>query len=158
MRNTIPEALFIPRDVLVEAQNLARLRAAWAAWLQEREWSHYCTLTFRFAISVERATRDFEQFVRRLNKYADNRIDWASVLETSPGDLIHLHALVGQTDHLTVARVEQAWKSGITQIRRYDPRRGAARYMTKAINNRGIEIDVSRTLTAISPKAVSYRQ
>ncbi len=148
MRDTIPGALLVPREVLLEAQNLALVRATWAEWLQAFEWSHYCTLTFRLPTSVEGARREFQWFVRGLEHRAYNRVEWASVIEISPGDLIHLHALVGQTDHLTVARVEQAWRSGITRIRRYDPRRGAARYMTKAINNRGIEIDVSRHLTA----------
>lgn len=150
MRDPIPRALLVPPEVLAEAQNLANLRAEWAKWLQEFKWSHYCTLTFRHATSVEGAKRELIWFVRQLAQCAYNRVEWFYVIETSPGNLVHLHTLLGQTDHLPVACVQQAWRSGITRIRRYDPRRGATRYVTKAITTAHVEYDVSRHLTTAS--------
>lgn len=148
MSRTTVRPTLVPHDILKEHDAKRKLCAGWCDLLQEVDWSHFCTCTFRYATSPDLARREFlEGFVRRLEQRAQKRVEWYYVIETSPGGVVHLHALLGQTDHLPTVGMRQAWKKGITSIQRYDPSRGAARYVTKAIASGTVDYDVSPYLT-----------
>lgn len=142
----------MPPEMLVDLTRKSRLGASWGGWLQEFDWAHYFTLTFRFSKSPEVAKRAFDVFVRRLEQRAYNRVEWFRVIERSPSGMVHIHGLLGQTRHLPINRVQESWKCGITSIQRYDPRRGATWYITKAIWSEAVEADVSDHLTMVANK------
>jgi hypothetical protein len=112
------------------------IRKAWGHYLQRFLWTHVLTLTYKHEVSPERASRDFvDGFIRRAAFEAAQPVRWFYVLEggDDAGRRLHIHALVSGTAHLPIARLERAWRGGITDIRVYDPARGGAAYLTKTL-------------------------
>jgi hypothetical protein len=122
------------------------VRAEWDSWLQSVRWSHFVTLTTRELVSVDRIKREFVQgFVRRVAKAAQRPLAWFYAIEPhADGQRYHVHALLGHTETVKVAQLERAWKLGKTHVVVYDPRRGAAGYVSKHLGGNPDHYDVSR--------------
>ncbi len=124
---------------------------AWGAYLSEFEWSHWTTLTFRPYERPESpglgptrplrlrpgpppdfARRAFAGFIRHLEQQAHQPLAWfrGDELGERLGRL-HLHALVDGTAGLLPATLAATWPCGFTRIEVYDPKLGAAHYLTK---------------------------
>jgi hypothetical protein len=135
------------------------LRRAWAAHLGAYEWHHFATLTSRTPRSRTGLVREWAPvFVRRLERRAQRRIDWYVAAERGASGEWHLHALLYGTGALSTADVERAWKIGHTRVRVYDPNRGAAGYVAKAVLDSDAWYDVSRRpppLRAVVPARTS---
>ncbi len=118
-------------------------RSAWTDLMDQYPWHHYITLTFKDPVSSDTATWVFSKFIRRLERMG-NGIWWCHVMETGrAGGLIHFHALLGGTDHLTVDEVRRAWWTGIAHVKLYDPELGATWYMTKDLESGRSEVEFS---------------
>jgi hypothetical protein len=118
------------------AQDRAAAANAWGRYLQQFEWTHVLTLTYRCEASPERARRDFvDGFVRRAAFEAAQPVRWFYVLEGGDdvGRRLHIHAFVSGTAHLPIVRLECAWREGFTDIHAYDASRGAAFYVVKTL-------------------------
>jgi hypothetical protein len=105
-------------------------------YLSGREWSHFVTLTTSRARSDDSIVRVFtNRFIRPLARHAQSPVAWFYAIErdrafeTSP----HLHALLAGTAALTTATISAAWPLGFTNVKLYDPTRGAASYVTKSV-------------------------
>ena len=123
------------------------LRLAWGEFLEGLPWDHFVTLTFRQASGPDYARRAFGQWIRRLEREARTRLLWFVGFED--GRLLgrlHLHALVGNTDGLAESTLEEAWTPGFARIQRFQPRLGAAHYVTKYITKDMLDYDVSPAL------------
>lgn len=106
-----------------------------AAWMRRKDWDHFATLTHRDACASDRA---FKRWIRRLEQRSGRRIEHAVFHEeTIPGHWHHHVLLKGSAD-LPVSALRAAWQGGFTQVERYDPRRGAAEYVTKEYGRRGL--------------------
>ena len=137
-----------PRGASPEATGCIdrRQRIAWAEFLQQADWSHFATLTTSEPVSVDRLRREFVAgFVRRLARPAQRPLAWFYAMEPSAdGQRHHVHALLAHTESLNVAQLGRAWKLGNTRILVYDPRRGAAGYVSKHLAANPELYDVSR--------------
>jgi len=123
-----------------------RVRAEWDYFLRSVRWSHVATLTTRELVSVDHLRREFVHgFVRRVARLAQCPLAWFYVIEPhADGQRHHVHALLAHTESLKIAQLERAWKLGITRIEVYDPRRGAAGYVSKHLTGNAVHYDVSR--------------
>ena len=123
-----------------------RVRAEWNAFLQSARWSHFATLTTRELVSVDRIKREFVHgFVRRVAVPAQRPLAWFYAIEPhADGQRYHVHALLAHTETVKVAQLERAWKLGKTHIVVYDPRRGAADYVSKYLDGNPDHYDISR--------------
>ena len=123
-----------------------RVRAGWDSFLQSARWSHFATLTTSERVSVARLRREFVAgFVRRLERPAQRPLAWFYAMEPSAdGERHPVHALLAHTESLQTAQLERAWKLGHTRIVVYDPRRGAAGYVSKHLARNPELYDLSR--------------
>ncbi len=111
---------------------------AMGEFLSAYEWSHFVTLTTRTPRSQERILRVFEQrFVRPLARVTQTKIPYFYVVESvlPAGGFPHIHALLGSTEPLPNRLIEKTWTEGFSRVTKYDPRKGAAWYLTKSIES-----------------------
>ena len=130
----------------------ARRVKAWAeglgGWLGSYLWSHVVHLTVDGRWSPERLVQRFErEFVRFAAKTAQRSIPYAFAIEGGAlGDQPHLHGLIYGTDRLNSERPEGAWRYGRAEAVAYEPKLGAAHYLTKEIGDRVLDYGVSSRL------------
>lgn len=113
-------------------------------WLRQYEWTHYCTLTFRFSTSPHAARREFARYIRWLEQRSQHRVDWFNTVERGSGGHTHIHTLLNVAN-MTGQEIKRTWRSGFTQIRRYNQRKGAPEYTAKQFHN----CDMSKHFTEI---------
>lgn len=142
----LPPADWIDLDYAKRQLELRRCRQAWVSWLRTFDWHHYVTLTFRWSVPADMAEAYFRRWARRVEQRAQCRLDWFLILEYSCAGAVHIHALVGNTDVLRPHELAAAWHWGWTRIVRYDPRRGAASYVSKHLTKPGFHYDISPRL------------
>ena len=118
--------------------------AAYRDWLDQYRWHHFCTLTFKQPCTAAFVRRAFLWFAKGLERLTGSVPYWFWAMEcgASPS-LPHLHALLGNTSNLAVDRIAAAWRLGLCRVTRYDPRRRAAAYLTKAIMQAASDYDLS---------------
>jgi len=102
-------------------------------WLKSYAWRHYATLTDDCGNSAASLRRQGTRFVRRLATKARRRVDYFLIVEGASRGFPHLHALLLGTDSLTQREIERQWRPGWSCVRRFDPARGAADYVTKEL-------------------------
>lgn len=144
------------------------LAGAWGKWLEDYDWSHWCTLTFRRyeprsapglaapkpfkprpGPPPDYAHRSFDRFARRLANKAVQRVWWFRGDELGPQlGRLHLHALVGGTEGLLPETLRSCWREGFSFIDIYDPELGAAHYLTKYVSKDLADYDLSGGLRA----------
>jgi hypothetical protein len=116
-------------------QNAASISDAWGQHLHQFRWSHWVTLTPRSqthsADALWTAFRD--GFVRRVAWYARGSTPWVAAMERGNGGLLHLHALVANTESVACEVVKDAWTLGLQRVDRYDPNGRAAWYLSKEL-------------------------
>ena len=129
-----------------DTDTLHRARAEWDSFLRSFRWSHFATLTTSELVSVARLRREFVHgFVRGLARPAKRPLAWFYAIEPhADGQRYHVHALLAHTESLRVAQLERAWKLGNTSIVVYDPRRGAAEYVSQYLAANPDHYDISR--------------
>ncbi len=123
-----------------------KMRRSWGEWLGRFSWHHFGTLTFSNEVSIENALRQFRRWIRRLELRTQNAVPWFMVVERGSAGLVHVHALTWGTASIGAAAVDGAWRGGRSEVSTYDPRKGAAYYVSKQIGDDVVEYDVSRTM------------
>lgn len=104
--------------------------------LARYRWDHALVLTSRDPRSTWSFRRQFtERMVPALERLAGQSIAffWAVEGRGTEDSRHHLHALLAGTTALPVTALRAAWRAGITDVKRYDYRRDAARYVAKGI-------------------------
>jgi len=131
--------------LLADATNRADVLTAWGDWLKDiGGWQWFVTLTFRdpqphsgnwtkpgFAYAA-RAWEDFMQFVRP----PIGPLQWVRFFELQRDRGVpHIHGLVKGLDSVQYKQAsEMLWsRYGFNRILEYDPKLGAAHYVTKYI-------------------------
>jgi len=128
----------------------------WSRFIEKfSPYDLYVTLTFEQDTHPEQADRRYKRFVRKINQSLFGRryreqekgIYWVRALELQRRQVIHFHALLGGgAFKLNRIAMTELWKSekgnGHTWIERFDPLKGATRYLSKYVgkSKRG-EID-----------------
>ena len=131
----IHTSIFLDRDEAAEVVRQLSGPVVWGEWLSEFSWDHFVTLTFRYPVSDEAATREVRRWIRRLEQRAQGRIGRFLVFETDAGGDIHVHAHLEGTSKLAEGHVRSTWRSGISEACPYDPNRGASHYVSKRMSS-----------------------
>ena len=105
----------------------------WVQVLSESPWSHFVTLTFTKEASVELAQREGRRWLRRLEQRAQTPIQSVMLVDWGGGGRVHLHGLLYGAEDLTDRVLRATWNRGWSECPRYDPDRGAVRYLAKKI-------------------------
>jgi len=125
--------------------------SAWGQYLNSFAWAHAATLTPRFVDTPPgKLEASFHnKFIRALALAAQRPVPWFYVMERSNGGVLHMHALLANTEALTIAEMRRAWPLGISQIKRYSAVRAGAWYAAKSLglsNDRWERWDLSRRM------------
>lgn len=129
-------------------QEQHRIHRAYAHWLGARHWDHYVDLTSAMPLTEDQLLHVFEyQWIRWLEKSAQVPVLWAVFAQKGRAfERDHLHCLLHGTASLTGKQIGRAWQPGrIVKVRRYDPTKGAAGYITRDVLN-DAEWNISRRL------------
>ncbi len=140
------EPTLVPHNITTHYPVQANVPESWGQWLNEYDWSHYCTLTFQREATIDGASRQFHRFVRRLERRNQRAVTWFMVIERGGGGWLHIHSLLGATNTLPNKSVDLAWTAGITDVQTYDSQRGATHYITKDITSEATFWDISKNL------------
>lgn len=134
------------------------LKQAMGEWLGGlAPWDVFSTWTFSRLVRVNGAVYWARRHLTWLEKAAQQPIyAFLGVERGQNGGLLHVHALVGNVGHLKTycgERLEagtwgctccqvHAWPCGIARVLPYDPKLGAAHYVSKYITKRLAEWDL----------------
>lgn len=105
-----------------------------AEWLRNSPWTHVCTLTFNKEITESVAVARFHRWIRMLERANQGYVDWLYVVESTYAGRPHIHVLLGNTTHLSNEYISQKWGyrlNGRSRVEAYNPKLGAAYYVTK---------------------------
>jgi len=124
--------------------------AAMGLYLETFVWTHFATLTVAGMVGRDAIREMFARFNRRLASVVRRAVPYFFAIERSgvTGVSPHIHALLAQTDDLTVRTVSDAWKHGLKCVRVYDRARGAATYTSKGLLRNPDDWGFSRRLPA----------
>jgi len=128
-----------------------QLVEGWGQFLIQFFWDWFVTLTFRDEVPSFRAHRQFEWFMRQLERAAGMPIFWFRADEIGlRGGRFHIHALVGNVGNLRRMTFIDLWneKVGFARIWPFDSKRGAAYYCAKYIAKQVNDWDLSDNLRA----------
>jgi len=146
-------------DAMRAKEERKKVRNAWGEFLEGLPWDHYTTLTFGIKSGPDFARRAFGAWVRRLEREAGIPLLWFVGFED--GRLLgrlHLHALLGNTYDLTPGFMKTLWSSGFSRIVPFQPKLGAAYYVTKYVTKDLLDYDVSPNFAkAIAARDRQYR-
>lgn len=110
--------------------------SAWGDYLNSFRWAHFATLTPKFpdTAAEELELHFHNQFIRKLARATQRPVPWFYVMERSGAGVLHMHALVANTELLAVTEVRRHWTLGVTQIKPYFSGGAAAWYMAKTLH------------------------
>ncbi len=109
-----------------------------SGWLQSFPWDFWFTGTFRPEMNVKdtyRAKKYFESFVREIKKVTTGVDYFMAVERFKDGEFTHIHALLNGVKDLRYLEVWEKWfkRYGRALVEGYDPKKGAAHYLTKYV-------------------------
>lgn len=145
----VPPPDWMHPDEFRRLVELRRQREAWGPWLNRFRWHHFVTLTFGGHTYANAAVIHFLKWVRRLERRAQHAVHWFFVVELDAGGGAHVHCLVGNTHNLTTRQLSAAWHLGFTRVLRFNPRQGAAYYVSKHIGDAVVQYDISPRLKRV---------
>lgn len=140
-----------------------RLADVYAEWLESFQWDHWMTLTFGPYLPPESpglgppkpppprpgpppdfGHRAFDRYMNDLRRRVRAPLWWFRGDEFgAQGGRLHLHALVGGTDGLSLETLRNAWRPGFSFIKPYDPALGATHYVAKYVVKDLADYDIS---------------
>ena len=124
-----------------------RLQDQWGDWLDEFEWDHVCTVTFRAKVGKEAAVKAVQNWLRFLDRIAQCPVRHFVVMEAgSVGGRTHFHGLVRGTKGLKGRALARSWRHGRSKIEKYIRGAGGTHYVAKDLSRSDSEIIVSRKL------------
>lgn len=140
-----PAASAIGDPALIAVAHRSRAVAgAMGEYLGRRRWSHFATLTSRVELSAPALRSRVVTWVRRLERGAQQRVTWFYAVERGrAGGRLHVHVLVGGTERLPDAYLEQKWAGGDARVEAYDAGRWGAHYVAKRVGGPDDEYDMS---------------
>lgn len=124
---------------------------AWTTYLEGYTWSHIVTLTTDSVYSRARLVREFRRLVNRLGRISKFPSRFFYVIEKGAAGREHIHALLWSEVHLPNRVVEAQWRLGLTHVRRYDPPRNGAMYLSKELET--VDFDAYDLSDDMPPKA-----
>ncbi len=124
---------FLNPDERLQEELRIKARKELGPWIQTFTWDHFTTLTFKHSQTETTARTHFTRWIRRLEQQAQRSVGWVQALERGAAGRLHFHVLTVGTDQLAPRAIEIAWRCGRADASRYDPGKGAARYLTKDV-------------------------
>jgi hypothetical protein len=121
---------------------------AWGQYLAQFDWSVVATLTSRPGTSRQQVVREFLRMIQCIGR--QTAVRWVYVVETSPGGINHIHALLWFGANVPIKSLDSHWRLGHKSLRRYKPHLGAAFYLPKSLG-RGLpdDYDISAELPPV---------
>lgn len=143
----------VPMIDFTNPEAVLTVRDAWSGMVGGRSSSHCATFTACGSMSSGALRRAFLRWVRRVEKAFGTPLSWFFVVERPRSGPRHLHALIGGAELVTIRGLRSCWsvKVGISDVRVYDPARGAASYVCKVIPRSDDDYDLSDELPARVP-------
>lgn len=147
-------------ELLSQETDRDALRDAWADFLGPVPFQWFATLTFETNVHPEAALKRFRRFTNDLNRRlygrrwmnrADGGIYWIVAIERQKRGVVHLHALMGDSQDLNAITRRLDWMdywneiAGFARIEAIRSDDAALRYVTKYVIKDG-EIEFSRNL------------
>lgn len=111
-----------------------RVVREWGEWLKPRDWRWFCTMHFRYQVSVYSAKKCTSNFIKSIS---DN-VDYYFAIERSRyGEQMHVHILLGCVVGFDASDIRKEWvkRYGYSRILPYDKKRGAVYYVSKYVTN-----------------------
>lgn len=129
-------------------------REAYAAFLKEFTWDHFCTFTAPPTVD-DKLRNELKVTLRKLAQRAQQRVTYLWVRERGGGGTPHLHVLLGGTAHLARESITSAWKLGYSDVAPFDDERGGIYYLTKSMFSPDGLWDVSSRLERPAPPSTT---
>jgi hypothetical protein len=139
------------------------LVAEFGRFLDRFPWCWWVTLTFdpkRHLVGEAGALGAWAWWLKRIRKGLGHRVEFVLVLERHRSGLLHLHALVLNTDSLRYVPMSRAWQEryGFAQVETYNPGRGATGYLGKYLfKDNCSRPEFSRGLSRFAPAGQDSR-
>lgn len=99
------------------------------AAINEFEWTHWGTLTTRWALPPEQVQARYENWICRLNGSNGRKVNHIFVVEHSPSGRAHVHFQLGNVS-IPTEKMKALWitsgGTGVNQIESYDASKGSA--------------------------------
>jgi hypothetical protein len=119
-------------------------RREYGRWLgSDFIWHHLVVLTFAHEANLDRARREFGDWVRSLERRGQRAVGWFFVAERGAAGRLHLHALLVGTQHLHVTELERSWRPGRATVSVYDPQQAGSYYLAKGIGLKADDWDIA---------------
>lgn len=118
---------------------LRGVRDELSGWLQGFPWDFWFTGTFRSEMNVKdtfRAKKYFNSFIKDIERTGVPIVDYFMAVERfKDGEFTHVHALLNKVRSLRYLDVWEKWfkRYGRALVEGYDPKLGAAHYLTKYV-------------------------
>ena len=129
-------------------------REAYAAFLKEFAWTHFCTFTAPPTVD-DKLRESLRVTLRKLEQRAQQAVTYLWVRERGVGGTPHLHVLLGGTAHLSRASIASAWPLGYADVQPFDAERGGVYYLTKNLFEEDGLWDLSRRIERPSPPSTT---
>jgi len=122
---------------LKDISNSKRIRDSWVKFLSQYPWEWFVTLTFPQFISLRRANRFWNRWLRKMEKKLNSAPGYFRVTEYQQRGVVHFHALMFGVKSLRRLTCMDRWTAisgGYARIRPYEKNRGAEFYLTKYLH------------------------
>ena len=125
-----------PLDHELSALTIPLLMKHWGQFLSGFHWQFFATATFARPVCLAASSSAAAEWIE---SFGSDAYAFVAHERGTAGDRVHCHALLGgifshrsEIDRLTAhTRLRERWTHGDLQVQKYDPRRGAAFYLSK---------------------------
>lgn len=118
-----------------------RVIRAMAEWLRPYDWRWFCTMHFRYRVSVYSAKKCASNFIKNIS---DSTNYYLAVERSKYGEQMHIHILLGYIEGFDASDIRKEWvkRYGYARILSYDKKRGAVYYVAKYITSPIADFDI----------------
>jgi hypothetical protein len=127
------------------------LSVSWGEFLSQFSWDWYVTLTFDGDVKTFTAHNRCKAWLRALEKAAGHPIAWFRADEYGERfGKFHMHLLIANVAHIHRFTFMELWnqRNGFARIYPFDPRKGAAFYVSEYVSKQLGEWEISDNLEA----------
>ena len=111
------------------------LRSAWVKLLNRYNWDWFATLTFNYPPRTYTAQSRVSRWLNTLQRQEKRKIGYYKGMEFTRLGIPHFHLLMGNLHGVRRDKYWEIWfrENGRARILPYDPRKGAAFYISKYV-------------------------
>lgn len=144
--NTYGRAKWYERENKPYAEDY-RIRNEYAAWIGQVDWKVFCTLTFAWRVNDQQATKAFDEFINRLERFLRSDVCYLRADDKrfsgcgKPACGRHFHVLMTSVTPMNAPLVESLWMSMAgnredhagAKVNPFNPNMAGVKYVMKAV-------------------------